>query len=227
MDMNYWIELDRTVTLFINGNHSPLSDSFFYLFSKVNVWIPFYLSLLYIFYKQQGSRIWVLLLAVGVAVLLADQVSSGILKPLVGRLRPSHDPDIQHMVHLVRDYRGALYGFVSSHAANTAAIATLFILLIRRSLIIPVLVLWTTLSSCSRIFLGLHYLGDILAGSLVGIAAGFAAYAFYRLVNRKMSVKYPLYGSELALTDAELFIPTFIWLISGLIMFVVSVVQHA
>jgi len=225
--MNYWIELDRTVTLFINGNHSPLSDGFFYLFSKINVWIPFYLSLLYIFYKRQGARIWVLLLSVGFTVLLADQVSSGILKPLVARLRPSHDPDIQHLVHLVKGYRGALYGFVSSHAANTAGIATLFILLIRRSLIVPVLVLWTALSSLSRVFLGLHFVGDILAGSLVGIAAGIAGFAFYRFLNRKLSAKHPLYGSELSFSDAELFIPTLIWLISGLIMFAVSVVQHA
>lgn len=102
-----------------------------------------------------------------VAVGLSDILCSGVLKPLVCRLRPSHEPALDPL-HLVDGYTGGSYGFCSSHAANTAAVATLFSLLYRNKIATAVLVLWVALNCYSRMYLGAHYPTDIMVGLLIG-----------------------------------------------------------
>lgn len=170
--------------------------------SASRTWIPLYLIMLgaviwrYRRPQAGGLRPWVVILLIllgfAVAVGGADYISSGIIKHAVCRLRPTHHPLLMQQVHLVNDYRGGLYGFVSSHAANTMACALLFSLLWCtpydnkpapcRGLVVSLLMLWTLLNCYSRVYLGVHYVGDIVGGLVVGATMAVLVYWALRQV---------------------------------------------
>ncbi|MGM9809403.1 MAG: phosphatase PAP2 family protein [Paludibacteraceae bacterium] len=129
-----------------------------------------------------GSLLRLLIIFAGfaVAVGMSDFVSSGVIKPWVCRLRPTHEPALAGMVHLVNGYTGGMYGFVSSHAANTMACALLFSLLYRNRYATVGLMLWVALNCYSRMYLGVHYPGDIIGGLLVGALLATLTYAVVR-----------------------------------------------
>lgn len=171
--------IDKQFTLWLNSFHSNFFDAFFYLFTNSLTWIPLYAVLLWFVFQKQGVRGIVTVFFVAMIVLVADQLSSSLCKPLIARLRPSHDPMLQYMVHVVNDYRGGMYGFVSSHAANTFAVATFFSLIVRRSLLRHSLFAWATLNCYSRIYCGVHYFGDVLCGAILGMIIAAIFYQIY------------------------------------------------
>lgn len=160
--------IDTELFLLINGLHNSFFDGFMYSFSKVGVWIPFYISVIYILIKNAGKQALWMIVALILCVVLADQISSGIIKESVQRLRPTHNPSLNGLVHIVAGYKGGLYGFVSSHAANTFGFALLSSLLIRKRVYIVSVFSWAFITSYSRMYLGVHYPLDILGGALVG-----------------------------------------------------------
>lgn len=164
--------LDREAFLILNGLHRSWLDQPMYLLSERLIWIPLYAVLIYLLYKKYQSDIWIVLIGMIVMITLTDQITSSLMKPLFERLRPSRDPGLEGMVHIVNGYRGGLYGFASSHAANTFGMATYVYLMMpeRRSLL--VLFVWAALVSFTRIYLGVHYPSDIIAGALVGALWG-------------------------------------------------------
>lgn len=188
--MDYLDALDRTATLFINGIHAPWADGFIFNYSRMWVWAPFYLLYLGFLGRQSGRRNWWWLGAVVVAILISDQISSGLLKPMVERLRPSHNPELAELIHTVNGYRGGRFGFTSSHASNAVAAATLLIWILRTRWQITLLTLWALAMGYSRIYLGVHYLGDVLCGSLIGIFAGSTSYFLFKgKMNFRMKPK--------------------------------------
>ena len=181
--------IDTDLFLFLNGLHSDWLDNVMIAITLMWAWIPLYLLLIYWVVKQYGKRCWWIFLAVGIVVLCSDQLSAHVCKPLFHRLRPCYNADFQDLIYLPKGLAGGKYGFVSSHAANTFAVAAFLTPALQkgRSWIGIVLYLWAFISSYSRIYMGYHYPGDILCGAILGILVGLILWKVFRLVVlRKM-----------------------------------------
>lgn len=194
--MDYLIHIDQQWLLAINGWHSEWADILMWYISKSTTWLPLYALLVgLIVYRfgilspslcregRRGSsllRVLIILAGFAVAVGVSDFVSSGIIKPWVCRLRPTHEPEIAGLIHLVNGYTGGLYGFVSSHAANTMACALLFALLYRNKYATVGLMLWVALNCYSRMYLGVHYPADIIGGLAIGAMMATLTYGMVR-----------------------------------------------
>ena len=199
--MDYLIHIDQQWLLAINGWHSEWADMLMWYISKSTTWLPLYALLVgLIVYRfgilspslcregRRGSsllRVLIILAGFAVAVGVSDFVSSGIIKPWVCRLRPTHEPELAGLIHLVNGYTGGLYGFVSSHAANTMACALLFALLYRNKYATVGFMLWVALNCYSRMYLGVHYPADIIGGLAIGAMMATLTYGMVRrLVDR-------------------------------------------
>lgn len=181
--IHYLEQIDTAILLFINGMHCALFDYFLVLVSNRFTWIPFYAAFIFVMIKNFHWKVTVTtILAVALLVLLCDQTASGLIKPLVGRLRPSNlDNSISSMVHVVDGYRGGRYGFPSSHSANSWGVAIFAMYLVRNRKLSIFLALWATLVTYSRAYLGVHYPGDLLVGILIGfVMASIVFYAYNR-----------------------------------------------
>lgn len=174
--------LDTTIFLFINGLHNPFLDKFMFVFSSKWVWVPMYAMLLFILFRTFGlKKTLVYVGALGMALLLADQMCATVIRPLVERMRPSNpDNPLSQFVHIVNDYRGGRYGFPSCHASNSFALAGFIALLMRRHYVSSLLLVWAVLNSYSRVYLGVHYPGDLFVGACLGLLFAFIC---FRSVN--------------------------------------------
>jgi len=180
------IEWDKKALVFINGFHSPYIDPAMLLLTQTVIWIPFYGFLLYLLFKNYGKDTWFFLIGVVITILLSDQITSSFMKPFFGRLRPSHDPSLQYLIHLVDDYRGGRYGFASSHASNSFAIAVFIWLALKSNYKwIGLMFLWAFFFTYTRIYLGVHYPGDVLVGALVGVICGWIGFQSSMFLKNK------------------------------------------
>lgn len=179
------LELDREIFLYLNGFHTPWLDPIMLFITETLSWLPLHLFLLYLIFKDHHKKGWLVLIGLVITIVLADQVTSTVMKPYFGRFRPSHEPSLQSLVHIVNGYKGGKFGFASSHAANTFGVATfLFLLFGKTRKWIVMLFLWAALVTYSRIYLGVHYPGDILVGGLVGMLSAVAGFWFYRWLKK-------------------------------------------
>lgn len=176
--------IDQKIVLAINGLHTPLLDQIMFYASVKWIMIPFYLLLIYLLQKNFGWKNTgtIILLAI-VLVIITDLTCTYLFKETVLRYRPSHNLLIKDKLHIVNDYRGGEYGFISSHAANMMAIATFTILLLRKKVrhFTWIAISIVVFISLSRIYLGAHYLSDVLVGILVG---AFYGDQFYRILKK-------------------------------------------
>ncbi len=167
-------QLDQDILLAINGLHTPWLDNLMMTFTHGAAWLPFFLVIIgMLIYRYRWAAVTLLLLT-AITILLTDQLSASLIKPLVGRLRPSHNPQLEGILHLVNGYRGGMYGFVSSHAANSFGVATFLWLASRQRIAwIWIMYVWAGLFAFTRIYLGVHYPSDIVVGALLGMAVGW------------------------------------------------------
>lgn len=188
MDMDTIIQLDKQLLLAINGSDSLFVDYLAKTLTTAATWIPLYVSLFYVVVKNNDNfrRIICILACAGLCVLFAGTVDDLLVKPLVARLRPTHDFQIGMLVDTVDGYRGGKYGFFSAHAANTFSIAVFFSLLMRSRLVTLLLVGWSLTNCWTRLYLGVHYPLDILCGLLWGGSVGTGIYFLYRYVDRRL-----------------------------------------
>ena len=179
------LSADTHALQLINGAHTDYFDHVMWMFSHAWWWGFMAIALIYIGMQKGWKQLVIMLLAIGLVILIADQVSASIIKPLVARLRPTHDPALADSILVVNGYRGGSYSFVSSHAANHFGVATLICLMMRSRWTWISLMLWSIVICYSRCYLGVHYPGDILCGSVLGFAAGALVYWLWRIGEQK------------------------------------------
>lgn len=170
------LQFDTDLLLKINGNHTDFFDHFFWIISNQASWVLIGLTLLYILFQNRNTTGLYIFVGIVLTIVLSDQISSSVLKPIFARLRPTHEPSLNDLIHLVNNYRGGKFGFVSSHAANSFGIALFLSLIFRKPIFVGSIFLWAGLNAYSRMYLGVHYPGDILGGIVVGIISAYLSY---------------------------------------------------
>lgn len=168
-----WLNtIDTQVFLALNGLHAPYFDAFMKLFTGKWIWVPMYAAVLFAVVRNYRWRqTLAVLVCVALAITIADQVCATLIRPEVCRLRPSNPENpLSEMVHIVGGYRGGSYGFPSCHAANSFALASFLILLFANRKLSLFIFAWAVLNSYSRVYLGVHYPGDLLVGAIIGTA---------------------------------------------------------
>ena len=180
------ISLDKEWFCRLQIAHNEFLDSFMMLFTSTEVWYPFFALIIYVLIKNTKRDSIFIIAALLLVVLFADQIASGILKPLTERLRPSHNPAMEACVQIVNDYRGGRYGFVSSHAANTMGIALFTSLLFRYMPYTICVFAWALMNCYTRIYLGVHYPLDLIGGTMVGfLSAGIVYFVWKKFTETK------------------------------------------
>jgi len=170
-------DLDTRLFLFLNGIHSPWLDSVMWWISEKTSWIPLYLAFGgYLFYRFRWRALWILA-GTAVLVAIADQSAVYLFKETFQRIRPCHQDQIAGVVHLVNDYCGGKFGFISNHACNHFAVAVFTALWIREWWYWTGILLWAGVVSYSRVYLGVHFPGDVLGGAFVGSLLGWGIQA--------------------------------------------------
>ena len=187
MDLQQIITFDQELLLQLNGSDSLFWDGFMWLSTKMFTWIPLAFVLVYVIFKNNKIKeALTILILVGVVITLADQIASGFCKPFFARYRPTQDPELMYQIDIVNGYRGGTYGFMSSHAANTFGVAIFLSLIFKSGSLTLILFIWAILNAFSRIYLGVHYPGDILFGTMVGIGVGILIYMIYKKLQQKV-----------------------------------------
>jgi len=185
--------LDQQLFLFLNSLNSPFWDKIMYAVSGKVIWAPLYAALLIWIGINYKKKFWIILLFIALAVTLADQVSVQLFKNIFQRLRPCHEPSLEGLIHLVNGKCGGLYGFVSSHASNSFNVALLSLMFIKKRWYSVSIILWASVIGYSRIYLGVHYPGDVICGSLLGALIGWGVYKMYELIDNKVLSKRDYY----------------------------------
>ena len=180
-------QLDETLLLWFNGFHTSFLDNLALSVSSRWLWLPLYVTLFALIARKVGwsrTLVYVTLLFL-LTVGLTDYTCASILRPIFQRPRPTQpDSPIFHLVHAVQNYRGGHYGFPSCHASNAFAMATLSTLYFRAWRLSVAMFVWALLLCLSRMYLGVHYPGDILLGATIGVAIAFTTYAAARPLLR-------------------------------------------
>jgi undecaprenyl-diphosphatase len=174
--------IDQQLFLFINSLNSPFFDQVMHAISGKLIWVPLYLAILIFLGVRYKRKFLVILIFIILAATLADQ-SSVLVKNIVLRLRPCHQPSLEGIVHLVNGECGGLYGFVSSHATNSFDVALLSLLFIRKRWYTISILLWASIIGYSRIYLGVHFPGDVICGSMLGAFIGWGMYRLFILTD--------------------------------------------
>jgi len=190
------IEWDEQLFLHLNAYGIDWLDPIMFALTGSAIWIPLYLFIIYLAFKEFGKGTFWVLVGIGIAILIADQGTSSFMKPFFGRLRPCHDVRWDDQIMNYR-YCGGLYSFASSHAANGFAVATYFnFVFYKRIRGFGFLFLWAAIFAYTRVYLGVHYPGDILVGAMVGMLGGLIGYYLAEFLRKQYSQRIGLKEKE-------------------------------
>ena len=177
------VETDQSVFLFLNSFHNTFWDYFMMTFTGKWIWVPMYASILYVLLRNYDWKVSLFcVIAIALTITFADQVCATLIRPYVERPRPANElSPIADLVHIVNGRRGGRFGFPSCHASNSFGLAFFLVLLFRKRPLSWFICIWAALNCYTRIYLGLHYPGDLIVGTIVG---GCGAWLMYYLLTR-------------------------------------------
>lgn len=180
--------IDTAIFLAINGAHSSFFDFIMFWASNKLIWIPLYIFFAYLLFRNYGKRAWVLVIMAGVTITISDISSVHLFKDVFQRPRPCHEPSLEGLIHLVNGNCGGQYGFISSHAVNSFALTTFLSLLLGKKIryFTFLIIAWALLLCYSRVYLGVHYPGDVIVGSIWGAGIGAAMFVLTRIPQLKI-----------------------------------------
>ena len=186
--METLLQIDKELLIWFNSSHSPFWDTIMMFFTRIEFWIPFYILIAYQIFKYKGKEAWWWLIGLSLLILFSNLISTYLFKNILQRLRPSHEPALSGIVNLVKMYAGDKFGFVSSHATVVFAFAIYTSKLFKNNIYTLFITIWSLLIVYTRLYLGLHYPGDILGGIALGLGLG---YFFNRITRWWVARLYP------------------------------------
>ena len=187
--LDYLNTIDQQALIAINSWHAPYFDQLMWCITSKLSWALILVAVLVALRHDRRQALLVIATLV-LTILISDQISSGLIKHTVERLRPSHNPDLASSLHLVNGYTGGLYGFTSSHAANSFSVAMVLSLMFASRRVTVALMSWAMLQCYSRMYLGVHYPGDIIGGTLVGLLVGWLVYRLWNWIEHRWMHHY-------------------------------------
>lgn len=206
MDLSTFINIDYSTIGTFSGSHSLFLDELMVVLTSGFTWIPLYIALFYLVVKNNETMAQVFLV-IGcslLCILLSTGMSDCIAKPLVGRLRPCNDPAIKYSLNMMSSMRNNDYSFFSAHAANTFSIALFFCLLVRNRILSISLISWSLINCYTRLYLGMHFPFDILAGLVWGALVAIVSYLLYSYIYRRISPKINYISTQYTSTGYSL-----------------------
>jgi undecaprenyl-diphosphatase len=184
--MNDVKELDWDATVTLNDWGGDAVDLFFNIMTHKLYAIPFYLVLLYFFQKKLGwKNTAIALVTIAILITVSDQLAN-LFKDGFERLRPFREPALEGVISKVGS-SGGTYGFYSAHASSAIGLATFVSILLWNThrWLCVITIIWAIIVAYSRIYLGLHYLGDVLMGALMGILLGVLCYKLFAFAKAR------------------------------------------
>lgn len=191
--------IDITLLHFFNDSNSLFLDNLVEILASGYTWIALYATLIYIVIKNNETmaQIWLVLGCSVLCLILTGGVDDLLVKPWVGRLRPTYDPAVKYTLHIVNGiHGGGQFGFFSAHATNTFSIALFMCYLVRSKLLNIALFTWCAINCWTRLYLGVHYPSDILVGVIYGFIVTTLVYILYVRVYNKITPKLNYISSQ-------------------------------
>lgn len=220
--------VDTDILLRLNDNFSDFWDGVMFVGTDKVFWVPLFLTLLYVIIKNKGRESILILAMVIVLIFFSDSVST-LIKEWTQRLRPSHDPGVMFDLHIVNGYRGGLYSFVSSHAANSFALGLFLVLLVRNFAFSIVILGWAAFHSYTRMYLGVHYPFDVFMGMLLGFSIGYICFRIYTFLVDKFHFfkvigmdQYKISHTKSGFELRDVYLVTWVALLSFTFLLIVS-----
>lgn len=185
--IDQFLPFERNIFLTLNKANTPFWDDIMWTYTGIVTWVPMFFFIVYITFKNKNLKEGFLIVSFILLVILFSQIiSASIFKPLFQRFRPSHHPDYKDIVRILHGFRGGDYGFISGHATTSFGLAIFLSLLFRNRILSFSLILWASLNSYSRIYLGVHFISDIIAGLIIGSLIGLLVYHMYKYSREQL-----------------------------------------